>query len=174
MAIIVEGFDNSGKSTLAASFGFDVIHPGPRPKTLMEEASYMEAQAKQARLPVVLDRVTCISTPCYSGKIEQRHHDALQELVKTQSCVIVYCRPPIEIIKDFSRHVVKGYDELKQLEWLLANAEEIVHRYDMLMATVPHMLYDYTNPDNNVVQSAYSAQLTRGAWIRSLELMKQI
>lgn len=171
MAIIVEGYDNSGKSTLAASFGLDVAHPGPRPKSFAEELKCLEEQLRECRLPTVMDRVTAISTPAYTGRYEDRYREYLLKMLDTKHCVLIYCRPPIEVIKNFSRHIAKGYDDLKQLEWLERNADLVVGRYDAMMHTVPHMVYDYTKPDPQVVQAAYDAQFTIGAWKRCREIM---
>ena len=164
MAIIVEGFDNSGKSTLARSLGFEVLHPGPRPKSLGEEYDCFVKQLDQARKPVVMDRVTCISTPCYTSKDWQNYAHWVRRMTEMPHCVIIYCRPPIEAIKDFSRHICKGYDEAKHVQWLIDNAERVVDNYDLYMSQVPHMKYDYTDPNRVVIQMAQDAQFTIRGW----------
>lgn len=174
MAIIVEGFDNSGKSTLARSFDLEVLHPGPRPRNFPEEVTCLNRQLDQARLPVVLDRVTCISTPSYTGKSFDGYRHWLDRMLSTHHCILIYCRPPLEVIKNFSRHVAKGYDEEKQIRWLIEHAEEVVHRYDMLMAVTPHMKYDYTKPDLALCQAAFDAQFTLGAWKQCRNLMTRV
>lgn len=164
MAIIVEGFDNSGKTTLAESFGLSVVHPGPRPKSIIEEYECFTRQYDQARRPVVLDRVTCISTPCYTGKDWQRYALWARKMVERAHCTVIYCRPHLRTIQDFSRHIAKSYDEASQIQWLIDNAERVVDNYDLYMAQIPHLKYDYTNPDRSVVQRAYDAQLTLKGW----------
>lgn len=163
MAIIVEGFDNSGKSTLAASFGLEIVHPGPRPKNAVEESDCFHAQYAQAAKPVVLDRVTCISTPCYTGRASQKYAHWLQKMLETPHCVLIYCRPPLRLIKDFSGHRAKGYDTPEKIKWLQNNCDEIVGRYDRWMGMVPHLTYDYTGHDLDldlIKQSQYNF----GAW----------
>lgn len=164
MAIIVEGFDNSGKSTLAGQLGFPILHPGPRPKNQFEEHDYLMTQKIRAHLRIVMDRVTSISTPCYTGKDWQRYAPWVRHLVDTTHCVIVYCRPPLEVIQDFSRHTIKGYDEASQVKWLIDNAPRIVDNYDLYMSQIPHMRYDYTNPDKTVPEMAIAAQMTVKDW----------
>lgn len=171
MAIIVEGFDNSGKTTLAESFGLEIVRAGPKPKNWREEQRYIEDQQNQARCPVVLDRVTCLSQPIYRGSPDPRYDRALNDLLKTHHCILIYCRPPLETILDFSKHQVKSYDDQKHLDWLKANARIIVDRYDAAMKRIPHMRYDWTSPDRSVVQWAYDAQFTIGAWKTCLDLM---
>lgn len=173
MAIIVEGFDNSGKSTLAQSFGLDVQHPGPAPRNKWDEFKCLQAQAQQARLPIVMDRVTCISSQVYGGRLFEGHlKDALHEMLATQHCVLIYCRPPIERITDFNTHAKKGYDRPSDEAYLKKNAVRLVAQYDQLMNTVPHMRYDWTDPDPEVTQVAFDSQFTIGAWRRCQEKMR--
>lgn len=169
MAIIVEGFDNSGKSTLAESFGLEVIHPGLAPKGRYEESKCLEVQAKQARLPVVLDRVTCISTQVYGGRLFDPYLKSyLTDMLTTHHCVLIYCRPDLDRILDFSRHQSKGYDKPSQVDWLKKNAVRLVAQYDQLMSGIPHIKYDWADPDMSKVQLAYDAQFTIGAWRKCL------
>lgn len=156
MAIILEGMDGGGKSTLAASFGLDVVHPGPRPTSKLEEARCISRQLVYSRRMLVMDRVTAISTPCYTGNFSSLYRRAVDAMIRC-GAVIVYCRPPIEIIKDFSRHVIKSYDDETKLKWIHDHAEEIVGRYDIYMSAFPHMRYDYTNPDPSVPAMALEA-----------------
>ena len=164
MAIIVEGFDNSGKSTLAASFHLTVVHPGPRPKNEEEERLCLEHQLMTCGNLIVMDRVTSLSTPAYSGNASVRYGSYLRRMLDTPYCVLVYCRPPIEVIKDFSRHICKSYDEASKVQWLHDHAEEIVERYDFMMSQVPHRVYDYTNPDLELHGAALSSLIHREEW----------
>jgi hypothetical protein len=173
VAIIVEGFDNSGKSTLAKSFNLEVIHPGPAPKGKWEEIRCLSEQAKNARLPVVLDRVTCISSQVYAGRMfDPILMDAMKNLLDTHHCIVIYCRPPIETIMDFRNHTVVAHDNQSQINWMQKNALRLVGLYDQLMNTIPHMLYDWTNPDQAILDSAFDAQFTIGAWRKCQSLMK--
>lgn len=166
MAIIVEGFDNSGKSTLAASFGLRVVHPGPRPSTDGEEAMCLDYQLETCGLNRVMDRVTSISTPCYTGNFSSLYTQYLDAMLSQSHCVLIYCRPPIHVINDFSHHSAKSYDDEDKIKWLRDNAEAIVGRYDLYMAQFPHLKYDYTNPDQSVVDLAKKAQTSLEAWTR--------
>ena len=167
MAIILEGFDNSGKSTLAGCFGLDVRHPGPRPKTFEDERICLEDQANLAGEELILDRITAISTPVYTNlksPWDQRYIDYLNRMLSTMHCVLIYCRPPIEVILDFSKHEVKSYDDEEAVKLLQAAAPAIVQRYDEFMGQFPHRKYDYTNPDRKLVQLAYDSQTSISRW----------
>ena len=145
MAIILEGFDNSGKSSLASKLGLEVVHPGPRPKTDAEELKCLEQQAAMLyRRGIVMDRCTAISQACYSGTQHLTYHDWVVKALTRAPVVIVYCRPPIEVMMDFSTHQVKSYDDEKFIKYLQDNGLDIIARYDAFMARYPHIKYDYT------------------------------
>lgn len=173
MAIVLEGFDNSGKSTLARTLPFPVMHPGPRPKTQEEEDKCLNKQMFYANQRFTMDRVTCVSTACYQAKV-QPYIMWARSMANTEHCVFVYCRPPLEAIMDFSRHIVKSYDDEFQLGWLKANGERIVSRYDDYFRFIPHIRYDYTNPDRSILDAAIEAQHSVEGWKRWTERAKQI
>lgn len=173
MAIIVEGMDNAGKSTLARSFGLRVVHPGPRPETQGEEAMCLDYQLETCGLNRVMDRVTSISTPCYTGNFASLYTEYLDAMLSQPHCVLVYCRPPMDIIKDFSHHSAKSYDDEAKIKWLQDNAEIIVARYDLYMSRFPHLKYDYTNPDQTLLGLAKKAQTNLEAWNRWRSLTTQ-
>lgn len=164
MAIILEGFDNSGKSTLAASFGLEIVHPGPRPKNDMEVQQCLEHQLKICGDPIVMDRVTAISQPCYSEHFSLKYHDYVMKMADTPFCIIVYCRPPLEVIQNFSRHIAKDYDDVAKTQWLFDNSERIVGNYDRYMSMIPHIKYDYTRPDPIVYQVIRDSVINRRMW----------
>lgn len=164
MAIILEGFDGSGKSTLAASFGLEIVHPGPRPKTDTEVQQCLEHQLKICGDPIVMDRVTAISQPCYSEQFSLKYHDYVMRMANTPHCIIVYCRPPTEVIKDFSNHVIKDYDDEAKVRWLKENADRIIKQYDHYFSMIPHFKYDYTRPNQAILDMALQAQTNWWAW----------
>jgi hypothetical protein len=175
VAIIVEGFDNSGKSTLAQNFGLEVLHPGPKPKGKWEEIRCLEEQQKSARLPVVLDRVTCISNQVYGDRMMEPYlKDAMDRLLSTHGCILIYCRPDLDSILDFSKHTVQAHDDLRQIEWMKKNALRLVSQYDQLMRSVPHMKYDWTKPDAGLLEEAFNSQFSYGAWKRCTDMMRRL
>lgn len=173
MAIIVEGMDNSGKSTLAASFGLDVLHPGPRPRNARETKECLERQLESARLPVVMDRVTAISNPAYTGEgLGALYRQYLDDMLAMPHCIVIYCRPPLEAIMDFSRHTEVKHDQKAQVEWMKRNASRLVSNYDKLMSHIPHLKYDYTKPNEEVVKAAFDSVFTMGGWQKWRKMTK--
>jgi hypothetical protein len=170
--IILEGMDNSGKSTLATKFGLEVVHPGPAPKSYGEEQGFLDLQLRDARLPIVMDRVTCISSQVYKGQLfDTRYMDYLRRMVETPHCIIVYCRPPDRVVLNMDLHEVKPYDTAEHLAKIKVNASSFLRAYDKIMQLVPHMLYDYTCPDDNIIQQAVDAQFIIGEWKKCKKFM---
>jgi hypothetical protein len=154
--IILEGPDNSGKSTLAKLFkmrGFAVVHPGGAPSSPQQEEDMMLAQANNAALQIVHDRVTCISNPIYNlyrgdSKPDMRYGYWLSETLAKPGCVLVYCRPPIENMLNFATHEAKAHDSAEHLKMIESNAINLIKSYDLMMSFVPHIQYDYTNAES--------------------------
>lgn len=164
--IIIEGMDNSGKSTLANAFGLEIVHPGPAPKTKDQERVFLREQAENARLPIVMDRVTCISQQIYQKKLfDNEYMEYLSSMLETPHCVLIYCRPPDEIILDHSTHVAKDYDTPEQLEYLKQNGKQFIGSYDKLMYKLTHIRYNYTVDDENkLAEKVLSTQFHPSEW----------
>ena len=161
--IVIEGADNSGKSTFAKSLGLAHFSAGPAPSDRYELLRCLDDQRGRASMPCSQDRLTCISQQVYSEAPEaallQRE---LDELVEVPLVVIVYCRPPERTLMDLSSHVVKSYDTEENMERLAKRQVEYVQRNDDLMSKIPHIVYDWTE---------YSAQ--ENSDIRSLLITSQ-
>lgn len=166
MAIIIEGFDNSGKSTLAHQLGLPILHPGPRPKNADEEAMCLQTQLASAGQPVIMDRVTAISQPAYAQArpFQKKYKGHAMRLLNTPHCVLIYCRPPMALILDFSTHEAKEYDSEISIMRLRRDARRVVANYDSIMASIPCFRYDYTKPDASMLELALEAQHSMEAW----------
>jgi thymidylate kinase len=166
MSIILEGMDNSGKSTLARMFGLEVIHPGPAPKSYDEELKGLNEQSLRAGHSIVYDRVTCISSQVYKNKVfDPRYMQFLRSMYNVPGCVIVYCRPPDDTVLDFSKHEAKSYDTPESLQLLSENATQYLRSYDKLMYNVPHLLYNYTI-SNDTVEKAKLLSTNLSEWYK--------
>lgn len=146
--IVVEGADNSGKSIFGKAFGMAYFSAGPAPKDAHELKQCLRDQRNRAMLPCVQDRLTCISQQVYSDAPEacllQRD---LDELVNEPKVIVVYCRPPERTLMDLSTHIIKSYDTEENMEILTRRQHEYIRRYDALMASIPHVIYDWTEHD---------------------------
>lgn len=150
--IILEGMDNSGKSTAGRLLSLPVFNSGSRPKNSSEFIQNLLIQQTYSSLKVVVDRLTCISDPIYSGKDEGGFCLYARNLiVRSPSNVIIYCRPPIETILDFSKHVRKEYDTDDSIKSLQSKAIHLIESYDILMSSLPHLVYNYTLSNSKAV-----------------------
>ena len=151
MAIILEGFDGAGKSTLASKLKFPVKHAGGPPKTLEQLKKNLREQMEECGNRVILDRVTCISHQVYGGNMYDNSLMAyLHAMMDCKNSVLVYCRPPDEVLFDFSKHEVKEHDSAEHIEDLKQNMRTYIDRYDQLMSKVTHVRYDYTMAGDEV------------------------
>ncbi len=146
--IILEGMDNSGKSTLGKKLGLTVIHPGAPPKTPEYEMILFDRQLKDAqrRHGIVYDRVTCISQQVYRRRLfDKWYMEPLTQLLFTPGVVLVYCRPPTELLVDTANHTKAEHDTPEMLKLVEDNAHLFVESYDKLMQNLPHLVYNYTS-----------------------------
>ena len=141
--IIVEGPDNSGKTTLISQLAKDlnrVTIKGIRPQTFWEIKTWCQVIEKFP-WPVILDRFPLISEPVYGPIIRGvsliTREEALIEL-KLLNPIIIYCRPSLSIIKDF---------QLPQMAGVPNHIDKIVNAYDDWMVQIGRqntmMVYNY-------------------------------
>lgn len=172
--IILEGADNSGKSTLADKFskmGLRVHPAGPAPKGKQEELDCLRTQYHLASQDgCVLDRVTCISQQIYADRMfDKVLSTALMQIMELPSTVLVYCRPPNRVLMDMSTHKVKTYDTEEHLQKIIENQHKYIERYDSLMSTLPAIVYDWTDQSldvNGFLKTIIDAQLDKQLWTR--------
>jgi hypothetical protein len=174
--IVVEGADNSGKTTLARKMQLPYFSAGPAPTTLTELSECLKDQWNRAQVPCVQDRLTCVSQQVYSEAPESvLLQPILGDFVDQPGVVIVYCRPPERVLMDFSTHQVKSYDTEEHIEKLIRKQHEYIKKYDDLMATVPHVLYDWTEHSvagcENIMEMLFETQINATNW---KTLMKSI
>lgn len=132
--IIIEGPDNSGKTTLgqklAKDLGMPLVH-SIKPKPEWSELEALEQSIMQL-LPqrIIRDRTYAISEFVYGpicrekSALGELHSQALTNLCHYNH-LIIYCRPPNDVI-------LKN-DGREQMEGVLENHERLIERYDQLI-----------------------------------------
>lgn len=172
--IILEGMDGSGKSTLATKMGLPVIHPGAPPKTSDLEYQFFSQQQENASKPLVYDRVTCISQQVYRKRLfEWWYMKPLEELLATPHCVIVYCRPPDDVVLNLDNHTVSAHDTPEMLQLVRDNARLFLDSYDQLMSTLPHIKYDFTTTKlEDLYSQVFPSQFSQEEWEKCMNLLK--
>lgn len=142
MIVILEGADNSGKSTLAKrlskDLGIDAVHPGGPPKNIIEVIARCEEQSAvfglSTEVDVIFDRVTCISDLIYRGRPEyDRIFEIFHRQLKTaKNVIIVYCRPSDERLKNFDDHIQQPHEDAAVVQHAKDNVDRIISEYDNL------------------------------------------
>jgi len=153
--IIIEGPDNSGKSSLANTLskhlGIIVHHSGgpPRTDTEIVERNEFTINTLQSKNRMVFDRVPCISDQVYGPLIRGYtvfSADHLVQLSQDLDHPIIYCRAPTRVLMEVEHgHVSHGHDTPEHLRGVMQNTKRIIENYDKLMAAIPHITYDYTS-----------------------------
>ena len=171
MIILLEGFDNAGKSTLAKRLadvtGFKLNHPGKKPKNIDE---YLEMCTKQQSLflsakdqCLIMDRCTVISSKMYNQYdfLERvRTADYVKYLAFLSHIKIIYCRPARSILCDFSKHFESAADTSDSVKYAMTHCEEIIKRYDGLFEPLIHLRghvfsFDYTSQESKLALNQF-------------------
>lgn len=179
--VILEGPDNSGKTTFAKRLcevsGAKYYHPGGAPADAQVEQQFLlEQQLKADRGgPVVMDRVTSVSQQVYNPDAERdadrfRH---LQLLLRGQFVFLVYCRPSNEHLSNTSNFTWRPEEAEEHRQKIITRSFEWVQRYDDLMARVPCLHYDFQDTAAaEVLQTALIGALTEDSlWMEWLSAM---
>jgi hypothetical protein len=69
----------------------------------------------------------------------------LDRLIVKPKFLVVYCRPPERTLMDFSTHKIKSYDTEQSLTNIVENQFTYIRRYDALMDSIPHVMFDWTS-----------------------------
>lgn len=149
--IIVEGMDNTGKSTLFLRLSKDLkllaINNQKRPQSINETALYLEGVLRLAsNFPVIVDRWQAISEPIY-GPICRNHHlyaktnleAQLRFLIQAANPLIIHCRPPDSVILNFG--------DSNQMDGVIKHAKELLKTYDNYMGNLVAMGFRVMNYD---------------------------
>lgn len=162
--IIVEGPDNSGKSTLIASLVKDLdLLIAERPHGVPGSVNDIISRTsklllKQDQKRYILDRHPLFSEPIYGPILRKKNlwednptvHGVLLTILTNShsegSVFIIYCRPPDKVVLDLHTHQVKEYDTAEHLEGLKSKSHEIVKAYDKMMSNWADFKYNYCEP----------------------------
>lgn len=143
--IIVEGLDNSGKSTLVQSLAEALRLPMARiyriPKS-EDDILHWHHWANAAPYPLILDRHPSMSDYVYGPIV--RNTNSHSSLPLASQCrhghYLIYCRPHWDTIE-------RSYNEREQLEGTHDKLHALLSAYDRLMDELdPNFIYNWENP----------------------------
>lgn len=142
MNIVLEGHDNSGKSTLAAMLakrlGREVYSsegPEKYPGELESRVSYY-----MLKPDAIFDRHPCISDPIYSTA-RGRPSVLAPEVVRSfynQPAIFIYCDP---LNKGLGSHVRKEHDSDEHMAMVESNYKSILYHYRTWAVEHSHIVY---------------------------------
>lgn len=154
--IIVEGFDGSGKSTIAqrisAMIGWPVLHTGGPTSDEEDVLKCLVRSRIRMRKAVIQDRVTHISESVYSMLENPRKAAlAIRSLHEVRNVTLVYCRPPTHALLDaIGTHRAKAHESAEHVSRVIETAEQLIAIYDTVIAVVAERCdlihYDWTDP----------------------------
>jgi len=176
MGIILEGPDASGKSTLgramASRTGSDLHLSGGAPKTDQQMWEMIQEQEYAASTGMIVDRVSCISQQVYRDGLFLRS-DLMAEsrrLLASRVNLLVYARPPDHVLMNPNFHEWKDYDTEEWKVKILANQADYVKRYDLLMAELPCLVFDWTDESSHHIQELLCDFRNPDVFARLLEM----
>lgn len=143
--IIVEGMDNTGKSTLiqtlAEEFRLPTARTYKKPDS-SKEIHIWDAWCNSCPRPLILDRHPAISDLVYGPLLRGITYSGLGLAQNVrEGNYLIYCRPSIDVINS-------SMGERDQLEGVPENAHKLLHAYDYLMEELhPDVIYDYTQTE---------------------------
>lgn len=143
MKIVVEGYDASGKSTLAQAlaekYGLELVEAGPAPPN---DFTAMYDSAKQLEmLDTVHSRITPISRQAYQFDSSFAHTELLKDLLArfvSKGAIFIYCCGKATV------HITKDYDTPEHLAFIEKNELEIRANYEKIFSKLPYFRYDFT------------------------------
>lgn len=152
--IVLEGPDDSGKSTLAFALqehlGCNIVTIGDKPKTLRDAIFFCEEYIRMRKSGDIMDRCTPISELIYRGIFGNALLTPADLVLCLQACkndvVFVHCRPAVP-----NMPVVKhDYDTIEYVEQLRKAQALIRESYALLFAKMTLegftvIEYDYQN-----------------------------
>lgn len=152
--IIVEGCDNSGKSTLVQKLAQDLkllmLNNRKRPESFEESYIYTLTMCQLASsFSMIFDRWQPISEPIY-GPICRNTHiyneeqlSRLHAITQVTQPLIIYCRPDTQTILNFG--------ERDQMAGVVQHGKELIQAYDDYLTNLSKFFH--------VVQYDYERQL---------------
>lgn len=153
--IIVEGMDNTGKTTLIKSLvaQFDLEYRGSASELRGDPSKLVawvdEELARPTVKPPIYDRFPLISEEVYGpilrgrSSIPERRYDGWAQ---AHSVLFIYCRPPLGYIRRWgTREQMEGVKEFDKE--LIARYDRVMHRYRCRGWGV--IRYDYSDTESH-------------------------
>lgn len=165
MHLILEGPDNSGKTTLAKKLvamcrseaNVEYWHAGGPPTTVQAELDCLRDQFEMVAnghpRQFIIDRVTCISQQVYNPDtiMHPNRQQALLQLSMHRNCFIIYARPSTDKLLRSDDMTWRAEEPEEHRQKILCNLHTFVQGYDRVMSAVRCIQYDYEDPNSQLL-----------------------
>lgn len=173
MIILVEGMDNTGKTTLSkrlmqdlhsASFNFEYFHNEKKNCRLEALETAMACLEVGRRKNIIMDRFIISGEYVYGRKLRGKslfttiETEMYMRFLSTLSVAQIYCKPPINV-------VLSNLGEREQMEGVVENAKELYNTYDSFFmnywfpASSKVFLWNYASDDSERNYKALLGQI---------------
>lgn len=157
--IVVEGLDNTGKTTLVEKLCSDFPQLKHTPSIgnkhdlnqIADQAWYM---AEEAEVDEIWDRSRIISEYVYNPVLNMRplafNKDSWFEMIRRwlqHPQLVIYCRRPIG-------HIFESFDEREQLEGVAGNLAALDRAYEGMMWFI-EVLFQQSDPPKYIIEYNY-------------------
>jgi hypothetical protein len=147
-------------------FGIEnIVKQNKPPKSAEEHAADLLRSKNLVRTETIQDRTAWITEPVYdavkNGPNAGKWLYYQSGVALFRSCLI-YCRPPLDVIKQNAGKGGSPPDTYKHLLWVVENIEAMVEYYDLFMEGVqPALVYDWTRGDDKLDTLAISIERSK-------------
>lgn len=141
MAIVLEGPDNSGKSTLAEKLhvvtGWPIVHAGGPPQTEEEVRTRLINDLSLMQQRVIMDRSFILSDMVYAPILRHTNSFDPRKYVRLiqaldmheQNFLLLFCDGPDRVLLDMSTHIRKPHETDIHVAAMRRNKDQILHSY---------------------------------------------
>lgn len=154
--IIVEGIDNTGKSTVIEVIGKTFKIPAARSNmagATVKDMKQWIAWAESCPRPLILDRHPAISDFVYGNVIRGKSESSIEFAQESRAGhFLIYCCPTLESIQE-------SFGDREQMKGTHENLEKLYTSYESLMEQLePDFYYDWRNPQSQRALLNYLAR----------------
>jgi adenylate kinase family enzyme len=141
MAIILEGPDNSGKSTLAEKLhtatGWPIVHAGGPPQSEEEIRTRLINDLSLMQQRVIMDRSFILSDMIYApilrrvNSFEPRKYVRMIQAMDMHepNFALIFCDGPDRVLLDMSKHIRKPHETELHVAAMRRNKDQILQSY---------------------------------------------
>jgi hypothetical protein len=162
--IIVEGPDGAGKSTLVKWLNEQIEDSfvtrwniPPKTKRQLDrnlEVSWLLIKCGKS---IIQDRSPWITEPIYNALKNGTNRKCTwlpyQMQLNSLQPIIIYCRPPYEVIREHAATGSSPLDTPKYLKWIGTNIDKLIALYDSFFAPMESFVYDWTKLDRSAKEN---------------------